>query len=122
MDKDRIAGAAKEAVGGIEKTVGNAAGDARTQASGAARQAEGGIQNAFGQAKDAVRGAAEGVTTMAEDAVSATGTAYQGASRAVGEQIQKAPIGALLVAGAVGYALAMMLNRPSQPRRPYYRW
>ena|SRR5690349_17987755 len=121
MDKDRIVGAAKDVAGNVEKNVGNLAGDASTQASGAARQAEGVIQNAFGQAKDVVRDLSEGVANTAKDAVSAGGTAYESTSRAVGDQIQKAPIGSLLVAGAVGYALAMLLNR--QPQRPrYYRW
>jgi uncharacterized protein YjbJ (UPF0337 family) len=121
MDKDRIVGAAKDVAGNVEKNVGNLAGDTKTEASGVARQAEGVIQNAFGQAKDAVRDLGEGVATTAKGAASATGTAYQEASRSVGDQIQKAPIGSLLVAGAVGYALAMLLNR--QPPRPrYYRW
>lgn len=123
MDKDRIVGAAKDVAGNVEKNVGNLAGDSKTQASGAARQAEGMIQNAFGQAKDTVRDLGEGVASTAADAVSATGTAYQEASRAVGEQVQKAPIGSLLMAGAVGFALAMLLNRPPQRSRHYYpRW
>jgi uncharacterized protein YjbJ (UPF0337 family) len=122
MDKDRIVGAAKDVAGNVEKNIGNLAGDTRTQASGATRQAEGVIQNAFGQAKDVVRDVNEGVATFAKDAVSATGTAYEEASRAVGDQVQKAPIGSLLVAGAVGFALALMLNRQPPRPRPYYRW
>lgn len=122
MDKDRIAGAAKEAVGSVEKTAGNLFGDAKTQASGAVRQAEGMVQNAFGQAKDAVRDLNEGVTTMAQDVAAAAGTSYEDASRAIGEQVRRAPIGSLLVAGAVGYALAMLLNRSPQRSRPYSRW
>lgn len=121
MDKDRIVGAAKDVAGNVEKNIGDIAGDTRTQASGASRQAEGVIQNAFGQAKDAVRDLSEGMATSAKDAVSATGAAYEGASRAVGEQVQKAPIGSLLIAGAAGFALAMLLNRPT-PRPRYYNW
>jgi uncharacterized protein YjbJ (UPF0337 family) len=55
MDKDRIAGAAKQAVGGIKKTVGKAVGDGKMEAEGRAKEAEGKVQNSVGGAKDAVR-------------------------------------------------------------------
>ena len=38
MDKDRIAGSAKDFAGKVEGAVGDMAGDARTQASGRARE------------------------------------------------------------------------------------
>ena len=40
MDKDRIAGAAKDFAGKAEGVVGNMTGDAKTQAEGRAREAE----------------------------------------------------------------------------------
>jgi uncharacterized protein YjbJ (UPF0337 family) len=41
MDKDRIVGSAKDFAGKVESAVGDAAGDARTQAEGRAREAAG---------------------------------------------------------------------------------
>jgi uncharacterized protein YjbJ (UPF0337 family) len=55
MDKDRVAGAAKEAGGKIKETAGKVLGDRKMEAEGAAKKTEGKIQNAVGGAKDAVR-------------------------------------------------------------------
>jgi uncharacterized protein YjbJ (UPF0337 family) len=57
MDKDRIAGAAKEAKGKVKEAVGNAIGDAKLRSDGKADKAEGKIQNAIGGVKDAARDA-----------------------------------------------------------------
>jgi uncharacterized protein YjbJ (UPF0337 family) len=53
MDKDRIAGSAKDFAGKVEGALGDIAGDAKTQAAGRAREATGTVQNLYGQAKDA---------------------------------------------------------------------
>ena len=55
MDKDRIAGAAKEIKGSIKETIGKAAGDAKLQSDGKADKVEGKIQNAIGGLKDALK-------------------------------------------------------------------
>jgi uncharacterized protein YjbJ (UPF0337 family) len=55
MDKDRVAGAAKQAVGGAKETAGKALGDKKMEAEGQAKKAEGKIQNAVGGVKDAAR-------------------------------------------------------------------
>lgn len=57
MDKDRIAGSAKEIKGSIKEAIGTATGDAKLRADGAANQVEGKVQNAVGGVKDAVRAA-----------------------------------------------------------------
>ncbi len=57
MDKDRIAGSAKEIKGSIKEAIGTATGDAKLRADGAADQVEGKVQNAVGGVKDAVRAA-----------------------------------------------------------------
>jgi uncharacterized protein YjbJ (UPF0337 family) len=57
MDKDRIAGAAKQAQGGIKKTVGKAIGDPKLVAEGNRDKAEGSVQSAVGGMKDAMRDA-----------------------------------------------------------------
>src|ERR1700733_2733337 len=59
MDKDRIAGAAKDAVGKVEGAIGDVTGDTETRASGRVREAAGTVQNLYGQAKDAVKDASE---------------------------------------------------------------
>jgi uncharacterized protein YjbJ (UPF0337 family) len=55
MDKDRIAGAAKQAKGAVKDAAGKAVGDSKMQAEGKADKAAGKVQNAAGSAKDAVR-------------------------------------------------------------------
>ena len=56
MDKDRIAGAAKDIKGSVKETIGKAVGDAKLQADGRADQVEGKIQNAVGGLKDVLKG------------------------------------------------------------------
>jgi uncharacterized protein YjbJ (UPF0337 family) len=55
MDKNRIAGAAKEAAGKIKETAGKVVGDKKMEAEGSAKKTEGKVQNAVGGAKDAAR-------------------------------------------------------------------
>jgi uncharacterized protein YjbJ (UPF0337 family) len=55
MDKDRIAGAAKQAKGVIKEAVGKAVGDAKLTADGKSDQVKGKVQNAVGGLKDSLR-------------------------------------------------------------------
>lgn len=55
MDKDRIAGAAKEIKGSIKETIGKVTGDAKLKADGKADKVEGRVQNAVGGFKDALK-------------------------------------------------------------------
>jgi uncharacterized protein YjbJ (UPF0337 family) len=55
MDKDRIAGVAKEIKGSVKETIGKAVGDAKLQSEGKADKVEGKIQNAIGGLKDALK-------------------------------------------------------------------
>jgi len=55
MDKDRIAGSAKQIKGSIKEAAGKAVGDTKLQAEGAADKVEGKIQNAVGGIKDALK-------------------------------------------------------------------
>ncbi|WP_135468216.1 CsbD family protein [Crenalkalicoccus roseus] len=59
MDKDRIAGAAKQVKGAVKEAVGKATGDTKTQVEGAAEKAAGKAQSSLGKAKDAVRDVTE---------------------------------------------------------------
>jgi uncharacterized protein YjbJ (UPF0337 family) len=116
MDKDRIAGAAKDAAGKVEGVVGDLAGDAQTSASGRAHEASGTVQNLYGQAKDAARDAGDDAANLAKDAYDNSGDTFRDGSKAVAKQVRDNPLGALLVAGGIGFALAMIMTRP--PRRP----
>ena len=55
MNKDRIAGAAKEIKGSIKETVGKAVGDSKLETDGKADKIEGKVQNAIGGLKDALK-------------------------------------------------------------------
>ena len=59
MDKDRIAGTAKEVKGSIKQAAGKVTGNDRLRAEGTADKVAGKIQKTVGQAKDAVRDAAK---------------------------------------------------------------
>ena len=56
MDKDRIAGSAKQIKGSVKEAVGKAVGDSKLEADGKADKVKGKIQNAVGGLKDALRG------------------------------------------------------------------
>jgi uncharacterized protein YjbJ (UPF0337 family) len=57
MDKDRIAGSAKQATGAVKETAGKLTGDQKLKSEGTAEKAAGKVQNAVGGIKDAVRDA-----------------------------------------------------------------
>ncbi|MBR1203577.1 MULTISPECIES: CsbD family protein [unclassified Bradyrhizobium] len=120
MDKDRILGTAKEFAGKAEGAVGDAAGDAQTQASGRAREAAGAVQDLYGQAKDAARDAADTAVNYAKDAYENRGETVRSGQRAMAQTVQDNPLGSLLIAGGIGFALALLMTR--QPRRPPARW
>jgi uncharacterized protein YjbJ (UPF0337 family) len=55
MDKDRIAGSAKQTKGAAKVAIGKVAGDPNLIAKGKSDKIEGRIQNAFGGLKDAMK-------------------------------------------------------------------
>lgn len=57
MDKDRIAGSAKQAKGSVKEAIGKITGDSKTQAEGSAEKTTGKAQNAVGGITDTVRDA-----------------------------------------------------------------
>ncbi len=120
MDNDRIAGSAKDFAGKVEGAAGDITGDAKTQATGRAREAAGTVQNLYGQAKDVARDATDAAVNYAKDAYDNRGDTLRGGQHAVARTVQENPLGALLVAGGIGFALALLMTRP--PRRPPLRW
>jgi uncharacterized protein YjbJ (UPF0337 family) len=115
MDKDRIAGSAKEWAGKAEGAVGDIAGDADSQAAGRVREAAGKVQNLYGQAKDAAREATDTATEFARKAVAGEG------QEALAKMVQDNPLSSLLTAGMIGFGLALLLGRPA-PRPKRWRY
>ncbi|MEO8320744.1 MAG: CsbD family protein [Bradyrhizobium sp.] len=116
MDKDRIASSAKDFAGKVEGTVGDIAGDAKTQAAGRVREATGTAQNLYGQAKDAAREATDAAVSYAKDAYENGGDTFRDGSQAIAKKVQDNPLGSMLIAGGIGFALALLMTRT--PRRP----
>jgi uncharacterized protein YjbJ (UPF0337 family) len=116
IDKDRIAGTAKDFAGKVEGTVGGIADDAKTQAAGRAREAADTAQNLYGQVKGAARDASDTAVNYAKDAYDNSGDTFRDGSQAIAKKVQENPLGALLIAGGIGFALALLMSRP--PRRP----
>src|SRR5882762_1755196 len=102
MDKDRIAGSARDFAGKVEGAVGGLTGDAKTKAEGRAREAAGTVQNLYGQAKDTASDVADAAVGYARDAYENSGDAIRGGQKAVAKSVQDNPLGALLVAGGIG--------------------
>ena len=115
MDKDRIAGSANDFVGKVEGTVGDIAGDVKTQAAGRVREATGTAQNIYGQAKDAAREATDAAVGYAKGAYENSGDTFREGSQAIAKRVQDNPLGSMLIAGGIGFALALLMTRA--PRR-----
>ena len=116
MDKDRIAGSAKDFAGKVESTAGGFSDDVTSQAAGRVRQSTGAAQNLYGQAKDAARDASDATVSYAKDAYDNSGDSFRDGSKAIARKVQENPLSAMLIAGGVGFALALMMSR--QPRAP----
>jgi uncharacterized protein YjbJ (UPF0337 family) len=56
VDKDRVAGSAKQIKGAVKQTVGKAVGDSKLESEGKADKIEGKVQNAIGGLKDTLKG------------------------------------------------------------------
>jgi len=93
MDKDRIIGSAKDFAGKAEGTVGNMAGDARTEAQGRAREAAGTAQDLYGQAKDAARDVKDAAIGYARDSYEKSGDTFRDGSQAIAKSVQENPLG-----------------------------
>ena len=99
MDKDRFAGSAKYFAGKVEGTIGDIAGDAKTQAAGRVREATGTAQNLYGQAKDAAREATDAAVGYARGAYENSGDTFRDGSQAMAKKVQDNPLGSMLMAG-----------------------
>jgi uncharacterized protein YjbJ (UPF0337 family) len=116
MDKDRITGSARELAGKVEGVVGDATGDPTTQAAARVREATGTMQNLYGQAKDAARGATDAAAGYAKNVHDNSGDTLRDNSEMLAKKVRENPLGSIMIAGAVGFALALLMTRPL--RRP----
>jgi ElaB/YqjD/DUF883 family membrane-anchored ribosome-binding protein len=87
-------------------------------AAGKVREATGTAQNLYGQAKDAARDASDAAVSYANDAYGNSGDTLRDGSQVLAQKVQENPLGALLVAGGIGFALALLMTRP--PSRSRY--
>lgn len=124
MDSDRIVGTAKNVVGKGEQALGDLAGDSKLNADGTVDEAKGAVQAAYGQAKDTVRDYADQAQSLAADAydqgrkyveegrkrVPEADRYYRDGREAVSRHVGESPIAAVLIAGAVGYLLALLVH------------
>lgn len=132
VDTDRIAGTARELGGKAQAAIGDVVGSQRDSVEGRFRDAHGRAQDTLGQAKDAAQDAlgdaqgkarevygqakdrfgdvADDVSGYAEDAYERGGAYLRDGRRAVSSQVEENPLVALLIAGAVGYGLALLLH------------
>jgi uncharacterized protein YjbJ (UPF0337 family) len=115
MDNDRISGSAKDFGGRVEGSIGDIAGDTKTRAAGRIREATGAAQNLYGQAKDTAREATDAAVGYAKDAYENGGDTFRDGSQAIAKKVQENPLGSMLIAGGIGFALALLMMRP--PRR-----
>jgi uncharacterized protein YjbJ (UPF0337 family) len=117
MDQDRISGSAKDLAGKLGGAVGDIAGDAKTHAAGCLRAAAGSTQNLYDQAKDAAREATDAAIGYAKDAYENSGDTFHDGSQAIAKKVQKNPLCSMLIAGGIGFALALWLTLPSRRAR-----
>lgn len=92
-------------------------GKAQEAVRSAADTAQGYAQDAYensgryaSQAQDAVRGAAGSAAEYAQDAYNNPGRYMRQGQNALEHQVEENPLIALLVAGAIGYGLAMLIH------------
>lgn len=89
MNGDRVEGTVNKAVGRVQEAAGVLTGDAENRGEGVARQVSGAAQDLYGQACDQLK--------------EVTGD--------LASRVERNPIGALAVAGLVGYVLGVLSRR-----------
>ena len=120
MDNDRVAGSAKDFAEKVEGTVGDLGADTKAQAEGLSRQATATAKNLYGQAKDTAREATDAATSFTKKAYENSGDTFREGSQALARKVRENPLGSVVIAGALGFALALMWMRP--PSRLRGRW
>jgi uncharacterized protein YjbJ (UPF0337 family) len=120
MNEDRVTGTAEDLAGRTEKAFGDATGNPETQAGGRAREMAGKAQNLYGQARDAARDAADTAAGYAKDIYNSD--AVRDGTERLAKKVQDNPLGSIVTAGAIGFALALWMTRPARRRQPRWRY
>jgi uncharacterized protein YjbJ (UPF0337 family) len=119
MDEDRLKGAARQAGGKVEGTLGDLTGDTKSQAEGRMDDLAGSAQRTYGRAKDTVRDAANGLSQGSGDYASSLLDQVEEYGDYLAEQVDTRPITAVLIAAGVGLLFAL-ITKPS-PKVVYRR-
>ena len=110
VDTDRITGAAKDIGGKIQGAIGDITGSHRDSVEGRVREAGGQAENLYGRAKDTARDVADDAYGYAEEAYERGGHYLRRGTREVSHQVAEYPLASLLIAGAVGFGLGLLVN------------
>jgi ElaB/YqjD/DUF883 family membrane-anchored ribosome-binding protein len=68
-------------------------------------------QKLYGQAKDAARDATDSAANYAKVAFENSGDTFRDGSEAIAKKAKDNPLGSMLIAGGIGFALALLLMR-----------
>jgi uncharacterized protein YjbJ (UPF0337 family) len=110
MNSDRIKGTAQDLAGRAQQAVGDVADDQDLQGQGIVRQFTGKAQNIYGQVKDSLPDVADAASDYAGTAYSQSGDYARRGADLARREIEEFPLAAVLLAGAVGYLLAMVVH------------
>jgi len=120
MNKDQFQGAAQDVAGKLQQTAGMAIGSPETRGHGLVREVSGKAQNLYGDARaiaDDLSEQAGDVFERAQGQVRQAGDLYDRAqgevrrgSRVVQRQVGQHPLTSVLLAGAAGFLVGLLVN------------
>lgn len=105
---EQVADAARDLGGKIRETVGDFVGSDDVEHR--ARRAQGAAEEHFDRVRRSVRRAADDASDYAEDAYEQGGHYLRRGAGSVSHQVAEYPLASLLVAGAVGFGLGLLVN------------
>jgi uncharacterized protein YjbJ (UPF0337 family) len=110
MNKDEIAGTARNLGGTVQEAAGRAGADVKTQVQGTVNQAAGAAQELYGQARETAEEAAAAVQSAAKDAAAAVREQSGSLDQAIRSSVEARPLMTAAVALGVGWLLGRMLH------------
>ncbi len=105
---EHVADTARDIGGRIRETVGGLVGSEDLE--DRARRAQGAAEDQFVRTRRSVRHAADDASDYAEDAYDRGARALRHGSGGVSGQVAEYPLASLLIAGAVGFGLGLLVN------------
>ncbi|CAH1670644.1 CsbD family protein [Chelatococcus asaccharovorans] len=103
MNKDEVKGTFTEVAGRAKEAVGDAIGNRRVQTEGMVDQVAGATQHAYGVAKERVTDVADAGRAYYDEGV-----------HAIGRRVEEQPVGSLLFAGVIGFAVGWLCRGRQQ--------